>query len=219
MLTFVAISRTTRLGVIANALIAATLCGCHGKKPLQYKPPDSRLKAGGIVFACEPTEDQRRQSEIDQMLEARPARSVDAAVQGEIAASGFAEQVVVLSGAAQPTMDELRSRGIGILVEPVLEVMDWGVPGSDGKREMTTAYRLLHAASVTEVEARTVLSVKMYDLSNKRYVTKTYHGSAKTKMTLLGADTSAAVSRLAGQSLHLALNPFWSDLAEFVRQR
>ncbi len=207
-----------RQGAIAGALILAVLSACTGKKPLEYKPPDSRLKAGGIVFACEPAEDQRRNSTIDALLEAPPARSLDVAVQGEIAASGFAEQVVVLSGAAQPTMDELRGRGIRILVEPALEVMDWGVPGSDGKQEMTTAFRLLHAATPTEVEARTVFSVRMYNLSTKQYVTKTYRGSAKKRMLLLGSDTSAEVSRLAGQSLQLALHPFWSDLAEFVRQ-
>lgn len=215
MLESVAMFRRDGLSAIAGALILAALCGCTAKKPLAYKPPESRLKPGGAVIACTGSQDFRRNRDIDEALEEPPATSLDAAIQGEIAASGLAEKVVVLPFSAQPTMAELRSQGVRFLIEPVLHVMDLEVPGSEGKQAMSALFRFLNASA--EVDAQTEFSVRMFDLSSNRHVTKTYRGSAKSTVGALGSDTSSAISRLAGQSLHLAVHPFWSDLAAFVR--
>src|SRR5262249_53879986 len=140
----------------------------------------------------------------------------------ELGGAGLFGFAMVEPEAATP--EELRRRGVGLLVEPTLKVLEWDVPEYDSIRQNLFLWSLatfgiggfVYGGGTTgtpDVHGRTVLVVRFTDVSaGSPAVERRYEGKSVETTTKLNCDTGSTRRMVVEASAKSAMRQLVADL-------
>jgi hypothetical protein len=198
----------------------AGVAACSPQRgPFTYEHPASRVGHRWPIAAYRPIDDRRRDRSIDAVYDGSPVVALGDALGEELAGAGLFGFAMAQPDAATP--EELRRRGVGLLVEPTLKVLEWDVPDYDAIRQnllLWSAFTLgiggfVYGGTSTDVHGRTVLVVRITDVAaGSATVERRYEGKAAETRSKLNCDTGEARRTVAEASAKAAMRQLVADL-------
>ena len=158
---------------------------------------------------------------IDAFYDDSPVAVLGDALGEELASAGLFGLVMTQPGDAASTPDDLRRRGVGLLVEPTLKVLEWDVPDYDGIRQSLLLWSaftfgiggFVYGGTSTDVHGRTVLLVRLTDVAaGTPAVERRYEGKVVETRTKLNCDTGATRRAVVEASAKTAMRQLMADL-------
>jgi hypothetical protein len=203
-----------------SCALLVCLAGCTPQRgPFTYEHPPSHVGHRWPIAAYRPIVDGRRDHSIDAVYDGSPVAALGDVLGEELGGAGLFGFAMAQPDAA--TAEELRHRGVGLLVEPTLKVLEWDVPDYDGIRQtllLWSAFTLgiggfVYGGTDTDVHGRTVLVVRLTDVAaGSATVERRYEGKASETRTKLNCDTGATRRAVVQASAKAAMRQLVADL-------
>ena len=203
-----------------SCVLLIGLAGCTPQRgPFTYEHPPSHAGHRWPIAAYRPIVDARRDHSIDRVYDGSPAAALSDVLGEELSGAGLFGFAMAQPDATTP--EELRHRGIGLLVEPTLKVLEWDVPDYDEIRQNLLLWSLatfgiggfVYGGGTTDVHGRTVLVVRLTDVAAGSVpLERRYEGKSVETRTKLNCDTGATRRAVVEGSAKAAMRQLVADL-------